>query len=166
LLADLDGLYTASFAISLTSSSGGSSTTFAPGIDPYGAQGAAPFPYSNASITSGIDAYVNNDPVTDGSGAPATALGGISTILIGTLTFMASSTPLQTTTFVVSSYDDGTLTFDSKYDLDEDAFLPVAGLYTASTPSDFSISTGVPEPTALSVLVVAGLLLRRRPAKA
>jgi hypothetical protein len=176
LLANEDGLYSAGFTVAFVSSSGGSTTDIT-GIS------------ANSGL-GGFDQVVSIIPpppspgyaalqeYTDAAdGVPAVPLGGgVSTILLGTLQLTASSTPNQTTTFIVGGYPiaadpsgGNTITFGSTLDLDADVGLDLdendPGLYTAATPTEFTVTTTaavVPEPASVSLILLPGLLLGRR----
>jgi hypothetical protein len=125
------------------------------------------------SNTTTSAALLEQISFSDSNGVAAVSQGGgVSTVYLGTLALQASSTPDQTTTFTVGVYDPkqgNTVTFNSGYDLDnnEDPMNPpgASSLYSSAAATNFSITTSVPEPAALSLLTTGSILLlwqRRR----
>jgi hypothetical protein len=154
------------------SSSSGSGPTTITGITPNSGSPTTGFDdIRDQSYTSSSAAVLEQVNFSDSDGVAAdTQANGVSDVLLGTLTLQASFTPSQTTTFTVGAYDPSngnTVTFDSGYDLDNNADpLNPAGasaLYFGAAPTNFSVTTSsVPEPASCSLLIASGVMLMRR----
>jgi hypothetical protein len=171
LLASEDGLFAAGVSATLSSSSGSGPTTIT-GISPNSGSPTTGFDdVLDQSSTSTSVAVLEQINFSDSDGVVAGArANGVSNAFLGTLMLQASSTPGQTTTFTIGAFDPSngnTVTFDSGYDLDNNADpLNPAGasvLYSSAAPTNFSVTTSsVPEPASLSLLVASGLMVMRR----
>jgi hypothetical protein len=173
LLASEDGLFAAGTGVSQFSSSVGVATTIT-GISPNSGSPPAGFDdILDQSTTASSAALLEQVNFSDSNGVAAVSQGGgVSTVYLGTLALLASSTPDQTTTFTVSVYDPNqgnTVTFNNGYDLDNnnDPLNPpgASALYSSAAPTNFSVTTSsVPEPASLSLLTLGAvtLLSRRR----
>ena len=152
LLATDYGLFGAGVRVTLKSSSDGTATTIT---------------YFKANLGGGFD-VASEESCTKSSaavlesasvGVAATVLdNGISTILLGTLTLTASSTPGQTTTFTVDVYDPAggnTITFEHGYDLDNG----VLDSYYSAASTDLTITTSAPASIPLPSTATGGLFL-------
>jgi hypothetical protein len=108
----------------------------------------------------------------DSDGVQETSLTtDVSLVNLGTLSIQAGAVGGQTTSFTIGPVFDSstgagnTFTFVSGYDLDNatDPNAPDgSALFFSSAPTTFSITTVVPEPASLSLLMASGLLLARR----
>lgn len=171
LLTSEDGLAGAGVSVAYSSSSGGGVTTIT-GVSPNSGSPTTGFDsILDQSYTSTSGAVLEQVNFSDSDGVAAGAQSnGVSDVFLATLTLHASSTPGQTTTFIVGAYDPNngnTVTFNSGYDLDNnsDPLNPpgASELYSSAAPTDFSVTTAVPEPaTTLLLVTVSGLMLARR----
>jgi hypothetical protein len=170
LLTSEDGLFAAGVGVAFSSSSGGTATTIT-GVSPNSGSPTTGFDdILDESSTGSSAAVLEQLNFSDSDGVAAgPQTNGVSDVFLGTLTLQASSTPGQTTTFTIGAYDPSngnTVTFDSGYDLDNNAdpLNPsgAADLYSSAAPTDFSVTTSsVPEPASLSMLMASGLMLLR-----
>jgi hypothetical protein len=107
----------------------------------------------------------------DSDGVQETSLTtDVSVVNLGTLSIQAGAIGGQTTSFTIGPVFDSatgagnTFSFVSGYDLDNatDPSAPDgSALFYSSAPTTFSITTVVPEPASLSLLMASGLLLVR-----
>lgn len=169
LLVNEDGLFGAGVSVAFSATSGGVATT----ITGVGANSGSPTSgfddILDQSSTSSSAAVLEQLDFSDSDGVAAgPQVDGISTVLLGTLTLQASSTPGQTTTFTVAAYDPdngNTVTWTTGYDLDNNMDGgDFSALYSSATPNNFFVTTtdvAVPEPATLSILMVGLTLVPR-----
>lgn len=84
-------------------------------------------------------------------------------MLLGTLDLQTGLLPGESTTFTISKLNasnGNTVTFNNFYDLD--VTQTSAPAYTAATPSNFTVSVAVPEPTTTFLALLALPLFARR----
>jgi hypothetical protein len=170
-----DGLFSAGINASFFSSSGGNAAIFT-GVTPNSGSPTTGFDdIEDQSYTDTSANILEQLSFSDNDGVTATSLGsGVFTVYLGNLAVQGSSDPGQKTTFTVGAYDPNngnTVTFNDNdtytgYDLDNnmDPLNPGDGtsLYSDAAPTNFSITTIVPEPGTLSLLAIGGLLVLRR----
>jgi hypothetical protein len=178
LLIDEGGLFGAGVSVSATGLPSSPATLTAlsgnAGATPSGFDGTV----GPSTVTPTSASIVENTDFLDSVGVAAgPQVGGVSDVLLGTLTVHTGSLSAQTTTFTVgplTSDPGNTLTFTNFYDLDNNADPgnPEGSdsLYSSAASTTFTVTTtgaavAVPEPSsfvALCGLGALGLLIATR----
>jgi hypothetical protein len=166
LLSSEDGLSAAGVSVNFFSSSGGNPTVIS-AIAPNSGTPTTGFDnVLDQSQTSSSAKLLEQLNFSDSDGVAAVPQGaGVSNVFLGTLSIQASPTPGQTTVFTIGAYDPdngNTVTFLSGYDLDNNAdpFNPAdaSTLYSSAAPTNFSVTTAVPEPGSCLLVIFTALI--------